>query len=214
MLPTDEIYYADNEGVRLVSTDKEFIETHRLRCTYCGQKFFTQIPVASIYCEMVECPSCGRFVHEIIDASKPDFLTKTLNIPTTRNTSSDLYDSLLYAAELINKNNMEDKNMKRTEKNTEKDQNITITRRCDTSRGIFTVSQLEPTDMFALIDDEDQTVYMAVYEEEPKYKTKQAVVNMHNGNLLYLDITTKIHVYRAGCELRVGEFIWTSEGYN
>lgn len=119
------------------------------------------------------------------------------------------------AAEQIRRlNNMEDKNMKRTEKNIEKDQNITITRRCETSRGIFTVSQLEPTDMFVLIDDEDQKVYMAVYEEEPKYKTKQAVVDMQSGNLLYLDITTKIHVYRAGCELRVGEFIWTSEGYN
>lgn len=216
MIPTDEIYYADNEGVRLVSTDKDFVETHRLRCTYCGQKFFTQIPVASIYCEMVECPSCGRFVHEIIDASKPDFLTKTLNIPTTRNTSSDLYDSLLYAAELINKNNMEDKNMKKAEKNIEKDQNITITRRCDTARGVFTVEQLEPTDLFVCVGDEKQTIYMAVTDpnNEQKYKTKKPVVNIETGEIWYFDNSTKVYVYRAGCELRVGEFIWSSEGYN
>lgn len=212
MMPTDEIYYADNEGVRLVSTDNDFVESHKLKCANCAQVFFTQSPVTAIRHGRVPCPRCERHKHAILDESIPDFLTKTMNIPTTRNTSSDLYDSLLYAAQKIN--NMEDKNMKKAEKNIEKDQNITITRRCDTSRGIFTVGQLEPTDMFVLIDDEDQTVYMAVYEEEPKYKTKQAVVNMHNGNLLYLDLSTKIHVYKAGCEVRVGEFIWTSEGYN
>ena len=192
----------------------DFLEPNKLRCKRCKTKFMTVLPIGNIKQGNVHCPKCNCSRHDILDEPKPDFLAKTINIPTTRNTSSDLYDSLLYAAQEINKINMEDKNMKRTVNEEKKDQNIVITRRCDTSRGIFTVSQLEPTDMFALIDDEDQTVYMAVYEENPKYKTKQAVVNMHNGNLLYLDLSTKIHVYRAGCELRVGEFIWSSEGCN
>lgn len=210
---SDEIYYADNNGV-VCTTANDFgvtMETHKLKCANCAQVFFTQSPVTAIRHGRVPCPICERHKHTILDESKPDFLAKTLNIPATRHTSTG--DDIT-VEEIRRLCNMEDKNMKKTEKNIKKDPNVVITRRCDTSRGIFTVGQLEPTDMFVLIDDEDQTVYMAVYEEDPKYKTKQAVVDMQSGNLLYLDITTKIHVYRAGCELRVGEFIWTSEGYN
>ena len=176
----------------------DFLELHNLRCKCCKAKFVTVLPIGDIKQGNVHCPKCGCSRHDILDEPK-------LN---------DTFDSWLYAIQAKQKIDMEDKNMKRTANEEKKDQNIVITRRCDTSRGIFTVSQLEPTDMFALIDDEDQTVYMAIYEEDPKYKTKQAVVNMHNGNLLYLDLSTKIHVYREGCELRVGEFIWSSEGYN
>lgn len=178
---------------------------------------------------------CECNAHEILDEPKPDFLTKTMNIPTTRNTSSDLYDSLLYAASQYKKqkitdndylitvdelrrinNIMEDKNMKRTEKDEQKDMNVVITRRCNTSRGVFTVEQLEATDLFVCVDDEKQTIYMAVTDpnNEPKYKTKKPVVNIETGEIWYMDNATKVYVYRAGCELRVGEFILSSEGYN
>lgn len=150
--------------------------------------------------------------------------------------SYDMYDSLMYAAlEAQNRHNdgmtisatymddldsikkyfnTEENNMKRTTNNNEETKNFEIVRKYSTERGIFTVEQLEPTDMFALIDDEEQTVYMAVNEEEPKYKTKKAVVNMHTGDLWYFDVTTKIHVYRPGSsELRVGEFLYSSKDY-
>lgn len=104
--------------------------------------------------------------------------------------------------------------MKRTTNNNEETRNFEIVRKYSTERGIFTVGQLEPTDMFVLIDDEEQTVYMAVNEEEPKYKTKKAVVNMLAGDLLYIDLETKIHVYRPGSsELKVGEFLYSSKDY-
>lgn len=156
-----------------------------------------------------------------------------MNIPTTKNTSSDLYESLLYAAsqyknrtitdndyiitvdEIRRLNNMEDKNMKKAENEEKKDRNVVITRRCDTARGVFTVEQLEATDLFVCVGDEKQTVYMAVSEPTTTpHETKKPVVNMETGELHYFDITTKVYVYRAGCELRVGDFIGTSEGYN
>lgn len=174
----------------------------------------------------------------------PDLLAKSLNIPVyadnqkhldlriprsrippTSAGMSDMYDSLLYSfqkkLEQDTKKqietyffNTEENNMKRTTNNNEETRNFEIVRKYSTERGIFTVGQLEPTDMFVLIDDEEQTVYMAVYEEEPKYKTKKAVVDMHSGNLLYLDLETKIHVYRPGSsELRVGEFLYSSKDY-
>lgn len=190
----DEIYYADNECIR-ATTNKDFLESHRLKCRFCHNVFMTVLPIGNIEQGDVTCPKCGGNRHNILD------------YPYT-------YDNLVYAMRAKQKIDMEDKNMKRTEKEEQKDKGVVITRRCDTSRGIFTVGQLEPTDMFVLIGDEDQTVYMAVYEEDPKYKTKQAVVDMNSGNLLYLDLSTKIHVYKAGCELRVGEFLFSSEGYN
>ena len=142
----------------------------------------------------------------------------------TRLSTSDMYDSLLYSFQKKLEQdtrkqietyffNTEENNMKRTNNN-EETRNFEIVRKYTTERGIFTVEQLDPTDMFALIDDEEQTVYMAVNEDEPKYKTKKAVVNMQTGDLLYLDIITKIHVYRPGSsELRVGEFLYSSKDY-
>ena len=128
MIPTDEIYYADNE----------------------------------------------------IDAS---FLTKKMNIIK------------------------EDKNMKKRQKTENKELKLNIYRMCDTSRGIFKVKDLEPTDMFVLVCDEEQNVYMAVAEEEPKYKTKKAVVKMATGELSWIEDDTLIHVYRRnGVELHVNEF--------
>lgn len=54
--------------------------------------------------------------------------------------------------------------------------------------------------------------------DEPKpdflTKTMKPVVNIETGEIWYMDNATKVYVYRAGCELRVGEFIWSSEGYN
>ena len=160
------------------------------------------------------------------DFLTPDFLAKSMNIPIRhRPSTNDMYDSLVYSLREKQKQdtrkmietyffNMEENNMKRTTNNNEETKNFEIVRKYTTERGIFTVEQLEPTDMFALIDDEEQTVYMAVNEEEPKYKTKKAVVNMHTGDLWYFDVTTKIHVYRPGTsELRVGEFLYSSKDY-
>ena len=194
----------------------DFLEPHKLRCRFCHNVFMTVLPIRNIGQGDVHCPKCGYHWHEILDESKPDFLAKTMNIPTTRASSSDLYDSLLYAVQTKQKIDMEDKNMKRTEKEEQKDMNVVITRRCDTSRGVFTVEQLEATYLFVCVGDEKQTIYMAVTDpnNEPKYKTKKPVVNIETGEIWYFDNSTKVYVYRAGCELRVGEFIWTSEGYN
>ena len=196
----------------------DFLEPHKLKCKNCHHEFNTVRTITSINRGYIKCPMCGFSRHDILDENKtPDFLPKTFNISTTRATSSDLYDSLLYTAQARQKIiDMEDKNMKRTEIEKTNDKNVTITRRCDTSRGVFTVEQLEPTDLFVCVGDEKQTVYMAVLDvnNEPKYKTKKSVVNMETGELWYFDNATKIYVYKAGCELRVGEFIWTSEGYN
>lgn len=193
----DKIYYADNECIPAI-TNKDYLEPHKVKCRFCHNVFLTVLPIGNIDQGDVNCPKCG--CNRLI----------TLDYPYT-------YDSLLYAMEAKQKIDMEDKNMKRTEKEEQKHENITITRRCDTSRGVFTVEQLEPTDLFVCVGDEKQTVYMAVKDpnNEPKYKTKKPVVNMETGELWYLDNSTKIHVYKAGgCELRVGEFIWSSEGYN
>lgn len=174
-------------------------------------------------------------------SGEPDLLAKSLNIPVYADnqkyldlriprsrippTSSDMYDSLLYSFQKKLEQdtrkqietyffNTEENNMKRTTNNNEETRNFEIVRKYTTERGIFTVGQLEPTDMFALIDDEEQTVYMAVKEEESKYKTKKAVVNMQTGDLWYFDVTTKIYVYRPGSsELRVGEFLYSSKDY-
>lgn len=207
----------------------DFLEPHNLRCRNCHNVFVTVLSINSIEQGRVHCPKCRGNAHEILDEAK------TINIPTTRNTSSDLYDSLLYAASQYKNrtitdndyittvdefgriiNIMEDKNMKRTEKEEQKDMNVVITRRCDTSRGVFTVEQLEATDLFVCVGDEKQTIYMAVTDpnNEPKYKTRKPVVNIETGEIWYFDNNTKVYVYKAGCELRVGEFIWSSEGYN
>lgn len=223
----------------------DFLKSHKLRCANCNTIFTTVLPKISVFRGRVKCPKCHGNAHFILDDEidlRPDFLPKTLNIPMCR-TSSDMYDSLMYAAlEAQNRYkkgfpydgmgmtisatymddldpikkyfNTEENNMKRTTNNNEETRNFEIVRKYSTERGIFTVGQLEPTDMFVLIDDEEQTVFMAVYEEEPKYKTKKAVVNMQTGDLWYFDIVTKIHVYRPGSsELRVGEFLYSSKDY-
>lgn len=207
----------------------DFLEPHKLRCFNCNTIFTTVLPKIAVFQGRVKCPRCRGNTHLIIDCEdnpRPDFLAKNLNIPMSdRSTTSDMYDSLLYSfqkkLEQDTRNkietyffNTEENNMKRTTNNNEETRNFEIVRKYTTERGIFTVGQLEPTDMFALIDDEDQEVYMAVYEEEPKYKTKKAVVSMYSGNLLYFDLETKIHVYRPGSsELRVGEFLYSSKDY-
>ena len=153
-----------------------------------------------------------------------DFLARTMNIPVyMKGNDMSVFHAFHRERQKLEERremfrtyflNMEENNMKRTTNNNEETRNFEIVRKYSTERGIFTVEQLEPTDMFALIDDEEQTVYMAVNEEEPKYKTKKAVVNMQTGDLWYLDITTKIHVYRPGTsELRVGEFLYSSKDY-
>jgi len=194
----------------------DFLKPRRLRCKNCYHKFDTVRTITSISIGQVKCPVCGFNKHDILEEDKPpDFLPKTFNIPTTRTSGSDMWDSLLYAIQAKQKIDMEDKDMKRTENENMKDKNIVITRRCDTSRGVFTVEQLEPTDLFVCIGDEKQTIYMAVKDlnNEPKYKTRKPVVNMETGELHYFDNSTKIYVYHAGCELRVGDFLNTSEGY-
>lgn len=203
MIPTDEIYYADNKGVRLVSTDKEFIETHRLRCTYCGQKFFTQIPVVGIENGMVKCPTCGRYKHDIIDASLSDSY-----IPYSKVFADNKPIFLQKKMNIIK----EDKNMKKGQKVENQEPKLSIYRMCDTYRGIFKVKDLEPTDMFVLVCDEKQNVYMAVAEEEPKYKTKKAIVKMVTGELSWIEDDTLIHVYRRnGVELHVNEFEYPND---
>ena len=208
----------------------DFLEPHKLRCFNCNTIFTTVLPKIAVYQGRVKCPRCHGNTHFILDGEidlRPDFLTKNLNIPRSRipPTSSDMYDALLYSFQKKLEQdtrkqietyffNTEEKNMKRPTNNNEATTNFEIVRKYTTERGIFTVEQLDPTDMFALIDDEEQTVYMAVKEEEPKYKTKKAVVNMHTGDLVYLDLETKIHVYRPGSsELRVGEFLYSSKDY-
>ena len=69
-----------------------------------------------------------------------------------------------------------------------------------------------PTDMFVLVCDEKQNVYMAVAEEEPKYKTKKAIVKMVTGELSWIEDDTLIHVYRRnGVELHVNEFEYPND---
>lgn len=207
----------------------DFLEPHKLRCFNCNTIFTTVLPKIAVYQGRVKCPRCHGNTHLILDGAidlRPDFLAKNLNIPMRdRSPASDMYDSLFYSFQKEQEKNTrkmietyffntEENNMKRTSNNNETTTNFEIVRKYPTERGIFTVGQLEPTDMFALIDDEDQEVYMAVYEEEPKYKTKKAVVSMYSGNLLYFDLETKIHVYRPGSsELRVGEFLYSSKDY-
>lgn len=207
----------------------DFLEPIKLRCRKCSNIFVTMLPRQAIFRGLVKC-RCGCSTHDILDGEidlRPDFLSKTKYIPYTQGLTreNDMYDALLYGFQKKQEQdtrkmietyffNTEENNMKRTTNNNEETRNFEIVRKYSTERGIFTVGQLEPTDMFVLIDDEDQTVYMAVYEEEPKYKTKKAVVDMCSGNLLYFDLETKIHVYRPGSsELRVGEFLYSSKDY-
>ena len=106
----------------------------------------------------------------------------------------------------------EDKNMKREQRTETQELKLSICRKYDTSRGIFKVKDLEPTDMFVLVTDEKETVYMAVAEEEPKYKTKKAVVKMVSGELSWIDDDTLIHVYRRpNVELTVGDFEYPND---
>lgn len=206
----------------------DFLEPHRLRCRKCGDIFTTVLPNRAILRGFVKCPKCDCSTHDILDGFTASAIyadnQKYIDLVSPRRhtpPTSDMYDSLLYGLQERYKNkietyffNTEEKNMKRTTNNNEETRNFEIVRKYTTEIGIFTVGQLEPTDMFVLIDDEEQTVYMAVKEEEPKYKTKKAVVNMHTGDLVYLDVTTKIHVYRPGTsELRVGEFLYSSKDY-
>ena len=199
----DIIYYVDDDGNVSVTTDKDFVETHRLRCTYCGQKFFTQIPVVGINHGMVKCPTCGRYEHDIIDDSKPPDLSDSY-VPyrIIGETMKDLGVKII----------KEDKNMKKGQKVENQEPKLSIYRMCDTYRGIFKVKDLEPTDMFVLVCDEKQNVYMAVAEEEPKYKTKKAIVKMVTGELSWIEDDTLIHVYRRnGVELHVNEFEYPND---
>ena len=92
---------------------------------------------------------------------------------------------------------------------------LMIRRDYTTERGVFTAEALEPTDMFVIIEDESQTVYMAIDEGEPRFKTKTAVIEMKSGKLCYINNDTKIHVYRRNqTTLHVGEFEYPSKDYD
>lgn len=178
----------------------DFLEPHKLKCMSCRNIFMTVLPIGNINQGDVHCPKCGCTWHGILDETK----------------TNDMLDSWLYAMEIKQKIDMEDKNMKRTENKEEKDKSVIIERRCDTSRGVFTVEQLEATDLFVCVGVEKQTIYMAVTDpnNEPKYKTKKPVVNIETGEILYFDNNTKVYVYRNGCKLVVGDFIYSSTDYN
>lgn len=206
---SDEIYYADNSGRVTVTTDKDFLEPHKLRCRNCHNVFVTVLSINSIEQGRVRCPKCRGNAHEILD---PTTDVKEENYVPYAKLYQDNQPIFLQKKMNIIK---EDKNMKREQKNETQEPKLQIYRCGDTSRGIFKVKDLEPTDMFSLVCDEEQTVFMALAEEEPKYKTKKAVVKMVSGELSWIEDDTLIHVYRRnGIKLQVSEFEYPVNDYD
>lgn len=161
-----------------------------IKCKHCDYVYDYKGTVWSFMTQRQNCPCCGStYVWPTFRDDQPIFLQKDMNT-------------------IIK----EELKMKREQKVENQEQKLRVYRVSDTSRGIFKVKDLEPTDMFVLVCDEEQNVYMVVGEEEPKYKTKKAVVKMVSGELSWIEDDTLIHVYRRpGVELRVGDFEYPND---
>lgn len=181
-----------------------------IKCLNCSYVYRSEKKEWEWLISKDRCPCCGSPRLHLISEKCND------------NNKNGLFDSYTYYSKAFDNQLIfrkketniikEDKNMKKEQKVENQEPKLNIYRINDTSRGIFKVKDLEPTDMFVLVCDEKQSVYMAVSEEEPKYKTKKAVIKMVSGELSWVEDDTLVHVYRRpGVELHVGDFEYPND---
>ena len=199
MFPDDETY------------TMEFEDFIKLKCERCNYEY--EVPKARVsYTE--PCPLCYDRRPKLYKATirKPKVKWRALDCTGMLGTHLLGTQDLDLLTKSFN-TPKEDKNMKKQEEKTNNE--LMIRRDYTTERGVFTIETLEPTDMFVLIDDESQTVYMAIDEGEPRFKTKTAIIEMKTGKLCYINNDTKIHVYRRNqTTLHVGEFEYPTKDYD